>query len=407
MNSAKSVGDRVGPYVLSQVLGEGGAGQVYQAHWDPNDEERADAPDDHPAEAALKVLLPTHAGSEEMFHRFVREIGVAQRINHPHLVRHLDSGLSEDVLYYAMEVLPHGSLRDVLQRRNSLPWRDAVECGEQIAQALGALHDAGIIHRDLKPENVFLSDEAGLKLGDFGLAYATDGAKLTMEGKTVGSVRYMAPEQVKAQTDLDGRCDLYALGCLLFNMLAGRPPFVSTDPMTAFKAHVEQAPPRVRSISPTVPESLDELVDLLLKKSRDDRPQNAHGVASALRAILSAENGEVEKLDELLVGDAAPIEPTSGEFEPIGATPEELAASLRATAETADEDEPAGPPPSLTERLTSGPAAEKQEASGSKLLIVVAVAVLLGGFALMQTQRGPSEGASEPQSSSEQATETE
>lgn len=308
MAQSKQVGDQIGPYLLLSVLGEGGAGQVFRARWRPDDQQRADAPDNHPDEVAIKLLRSAHAGSEAIFHRFVREIGLAQRIHHPHIVQHLDSGLADDFLYYAMELVPYGSLRDVLRKRATIPWRDAVESAAHIADALACLHDAGVIHRDLKPDNVFLSESGGLKLGDFGLAMTEDGPQLTMAGQTVGSVRYMAPEQVKGQRDLDGRCDLYALGCLLFEMRTGRPPFEATDPMVVFYKHVEEAPAKLRMIAPDTPEALEELVDRLLEKDKRNRPPSAHGVRAALEAIHASETGEVDNLDDLLTGEVAEIE---------------------------------------------------------------------------------------------------
>ena len=109
-----------------------------------------------------------------------------------------------------------------------------------LTDGLSVLHDRGVVHRDLKPENVFLSDDGALKLGDFGLVRRDDGAELTTAGQTVGSVRYMAPEQVRGRSDIDGRCDLYALGCLLFELLTGRPPFPSMEPMVVFQQHVDR-----------------------------------------------------------------------------------------------------------------------------------------------------------------------
>ena len=404
MPTAKQIGDRVGPYVLTGMLGEGGAGQVFRASWDPVDEDqRADAPSDHPREVAIKLLLASHAESEEIFRRFVREIGVAQKIHHPHLVRHLDSGLYEDVLYYAMELVSYGSLREVLRRRSTLPWRDAAECAQQIAEALGALHSAGVVHRDLKPENVFLSEEGGLKLGDFGLAYKQDESQLTVGGQTVGSVRYMSPEQVCGKRDLDGRCDLYALGCLLFEMVAGRPPFTSTEPMQVFAQHVEQPPPRLREVAPATPASLDELVDRLLAKEKSDRPPSAGGLSSALGAILASESGEVENLTGLLVGEVAPIAPLPEE--------EEAEESLTGGDDSADDyedDEPtllgAGEQGAsdLSRRLVEGGGAQGQQAPPlKKVLILVGLLALVGAAVIAFSGDSSTADEKEPPSAQE------
>ena len=304
MPSIVRIGDRVGPYRLVSVLGEGAAATVYRAAWEPDAVQRREAPDDHPDEVALKLLRSVHAGSEELFRRFVREIGVAQNIHHPHLVRHLDSGLDQDFLYYAMELLTFGPLREVLHRRGALPWRDATECALHIADALGALHQAGVVHRDVKPENIFLSSSGGLKLGDFGLARVKGSPQLTVVGETVGSIRYMAPEQVCGAEDLDGRCDFYALGCVLFEMLTARPPFQSTDVFRVFQQHVEEPPPRVVDLSPTVPTPVGELVDRLLRKDRLERPSDASELCGAFARLLALD--EHESVAETSPSDAIP-----------------------------------------------------------------------------------------------------
>lgn len=394
MASPKEVGDRVGPYQLIGVLGVGGAGQVFKAVFDPNDEERADAPADHPREVALKLLLPSAAANEGVFRRFVREIGVAGQISHPHILRFVDSGLAGDLLYYAMEIAPYGSLREVIQKRHHLPWRDAVESAAHVADGLAVLHDSGVVHRDLKPENVFLSGDGALKLGDFGLVRRDDGAELTTAGQTVGSVRYMAPEQVRGLRDIDGRCDLYALGCLLFELLTGRPPFPSTEPMVAFQQHVEVAPPKLRTLAPGAPKSLEELLDNLLAKAKEDRAANAHVVRDALGAILASESGEVASLEELLDGTAAEIEPLPPDDEDEGdsltggggLSGHELSAEIDDDDDDTDDDdddddEPATARPSgLSQRLATSTPKPKQGCAG--LLLVIAVLAVLSTAAL-------------------------
>jgi serine/threonine-protein kinase len=391
MASLKAVGDRVGPYQLVGVLGVGGAGQVFRAFFDPSDEERADAPADHPREVAIKLLLPSAAANEAIFRRFVREIGVARQIAHPHILRFVDSGLAGDLLYYAMEIAPYGSLREVIQKRHHLPWRDAVESAAHVADGLSVLHDRGVVHRDLKPENIFLSDDGALKLGDFGLVRRDDGAELTTAGQTVGSVRYMAPEQVRGRPDIDGRCDIYALGCLLFELLSGRPPFPSTEPMVVFQQHVEVAPPKVRTLAPGAPKSLEELLDNLLAKEKDDRPANAHVVRDALNAILASENGEVASLEDLLDGTAAEIEPMPLDEDDEegsltgsgGLSGHELTDVIDSDDDDDDDDdldEEPVKPQGLSQRLAASSAKPKQGCMG--LLLVIVTVAALGSVAI-------------------------
>ena len=181
-----SIGSRLGPYLILEQLGAGGAGTVFVAE-DTETHEKF----------ALKILRPGADVIEEIHARFIREITVAQKLNDPHIVSYRDCGVEDGVLYYAMEHVPWGSLADVLRSRGSLPWRDACECGQQMARALQHLHQLGIVHRDLKPANVFLSDNGTLKIGDFGLARDSDSPKLTVAGMTVGTCKYISPEQAK------------------------------------------------------------------------------------------------------------------------------------------------------------------------------------------------------------------
>ncbi|TWT95941.1 Serine/threonine-protein kinase PK-1 [Botrimarina colliarenosi] len=384
MASLKEVGDRVGPYQIVGVLGVGGAGQVFKAVFDPTDEQRADAAPDHPREVALKLLLPSAAANEAIYRRFVREIGVARQIHHPHILRFVDSGLAGDLLYYAMEVAPYGSLREVIQKRSRLPWRDAAESAAHVADALGALHDRGVVHRDLKPENVFLAEDGALKLGDFGLVRRDDGAELTTSGQTVGSVRYMAPEQVRGRRDIDGRCDLYALGCLLFELLTGRPPFPSTEPMVVFQQHVEAPPPKLRTLAADAPKSLERLMSSLLEKEKEDRPATAQAVRDALRALLASENGEIEDLEDRLDGAAVEIEPLPPDEEDDdsltggqGLSGHELAEGIESVVDEFDDDldddlydEPARSQ-GLSQRLAATSAKPKQGCLGVLMLLAV------------------------------------
>lgn len=280
MSRTIDVGSRIADYEIISVLGKGGAGSVYTArHVETGNE------------VALKVLHPDHEMAEEVERRFVREISVAQNIDSPYAVKYFDCGLGEDgVLYYTMERVEWGSLKDVLKARGTLPWKDAVECAVQIARGLDALHSQNVIHRDLKPENIFLSDDGRLKLGDFGLVRAVDMSRLTLDGTTVGTAKYLAPEQARGQ-EVDARTDLYALGCNLFELLAGRPPFIGSASSLGYvelmKQHVEVTAPSVTDFAPSCPPALAGLVATLLEKDLDARPDSACEVVDDLEQILS------------------------------------------------------------------------------------------------------------------------
>lgn len=282
MHHDLTIGSKIEHFEITGRLGSGGAGTVFRAR-NLNDEK----------EYALKTLTSETAINEEIHKRFVREISVAQKLNHANIVAYDHCGFDENVLYYTMELVPWGSLGDVLERKKKLNWRDAIECGIEICRGLEYLHQSNIVHRDLKPANIFLSDDGRLKIGDFGLARDLDSVRLTVEGFTVGTAKYLAPEQAMAKS-IDARTDLYALGCLMFEMLTGRPPFVSENQSSQpqifrdlMGKHVKQKPPLVSEFVSDCPSRLTSLVDKLLAKSANDRPNSAAEVATTLESILN------------------------------------------------------------------------------------------------------------------------
>ena len=266
----------VGEYELGALVGTGTVGSAYRArHVDTGQP------------AVVKFLQDEVAKQPEVQRRFVREISVAEKLNHPNIVRHYDAGLHEDRIYFAMELVDSGTLKDVLRQRGILSWREAVEVAIQICAALEYAHKVRIIHRDLKPGNLFLSSEGHVKVGDFGLARDLDNYRLTLEGQTVGTVRYMPPEQISGDADLTGAVDLYALGCILFEMLVGRPPFDGDSIIDIFEAHLYTEPTPPASLVRDCPEDLSELVLLLLSKDAATRPASAKEIRSALLDILN------------------------------------------------------------------------------------------------------------------------
>ena len=226
-------------------------------------------------------------------------MAIVERLNHPNIVRHYDCGLVEDRIYFAMELVDCGTLREVLRQRGKLPWREAVECAMQICAALAHAHQIGVIHRDLKPANLFLAEDGRVKVGDFGLARDLNNSRLTMDGQTVGTCRYMPPEQIGGEAELSGATDLYAVGCILYEMLVGQTPFDGGTIVEIFEAHLNDLPDAPAELVRDCPADLSELVMLLLEKSPADRPNDALAVQSALADIL---HGRPMRLD----GAAAP-----------------------------------------------------------------------------------------------------
>jgi len=243
--------------------------------------------------AAIKVLLPEFSQSRDIVQRFFNEARAASGIKHPGIVEIFDFGYGPDgSAYIVMELLGGESLADRLRRVGRLPAATAIHVARQTAAALGAAHRAGIVHRDLKPDNIFLVPDAETAIGervkllDFGIAKLNDGALArTRIGAVMGTPYYMAPEQCRGAADLDHRADLYALGCVLFEMLCGRPPFVSSSTAELLGAHQHVAPPPPRSIAPDVPAPVSDLVLRLLAKDPAQRPPTADAVAGELATL--------------------------------------------------------------------------------------------------------------------------
>ena len=183
-----------------------------------------------------------------------------------------------------MELVDGGTLDDILQRRGRLSWEQVIEHGLQKCSALQYAHDRGIVHRDVKPGNFLVTTSGQLKLSDFGLASIAAARKITAAGKTMGTYRYMAPEQIRGKT-VTPKTDLYALGCVLFEMLAGRPPFLGDTPAEILQKHLKEAPPRVSEFAPDCPPALERLIADLLAKDAADRPADASAVAKSLKGV--------------------------------------------------------------------------------------------------------------------------
>lgn len=265
----------VGDFELGEHLASGTVGDVYRARHRTT------------GQPAVVKFLQTHAASEpDLQRRFVREVAIVERLNHPNIVRHYDCGLANDRIFFAMELVDCGTLKDVLRQRGKIPWRETVECAMQICAALAHAHRVGVIHRDLKPANLFLAEDGRVKVGDFGLARDLNSARLTLDGQTVGTCRYMPPEQIAGEAELSGATDLYAVGCILYEMLVGQTPFDGSTIVDIFEAHLNDQPDPPTELVRDCPAELSELVMQLLEKSPSDRPADALAVQSALADVL-------------------------------------------------------------------------------------------------------------------------
>jgi eukaryotic-like serine/threonine-protein kinase len=275
---AAALADR---YRLERELGQGGMATVYLAE---------DLK--HRRKVAVKVLRPELAQSIGGT-RFLREIEIAAQLTHPHILPLHDSGEAGGFLYYVMPFVDGEPLRARLAREGALPPADAARYLREVADALAYAHAHGVVHRDIKPENVMLSGRHALVM-DFGVAKAVSEAAdqgLTTVGMTLGTPAYMAPEQAVADPKIDHRADLYALGVMGYEMLAGRTPFDGMSPQQVLAAHVTRIPPPLAERAPSCPPVLAALVMRCLEKRADDRPQHAADLVPLLEGATTPSGG--------------------------------------------------------------------------------------------------------------------
>ncbi|AHG88424.1 protein kinase [Gemmatirosa kalamazoonensis] len=269
-------------YVVHEVLGQGPMATVYRAH------DRK-----HGRDVAMKVVHPALAsalGAE----RFLREIEILARLRHPLIVPLYDSGDAEGLLYYTMPYEAGLSLRQRLAGGNPLPLDDVARILRDVCDALAYAHERGIVHRDIKPDNVLLAGGHAV-VTDFGVAKAVTEATVragaTASGLVIGTPTYMAPEQIAADPDVDHRADVYAVGVLAYELLAGRPPFVGASRQDVLQAHLAEHPTSIDTLRPDVPPALAALVSACLAKRPAERPQSAAELVRRLDAIPTGQGG--------------------------------------------------------------------------------------------------------------------
>jgi serine/threonine protein kinase len=224
---------------------------------------------------------------------------ILERLRHPNIIAYYGGGVENGQLYYVMELVRGGTVKELLAGGQALPWRVVVEISRQICSALQFAHNHGVIHRDLKPGNLFLKRSGEVKLGDFGIARDITAADLTDTGLTVGTHAYMAPEQITGDNTISGKADLYALGCCMFEMLTGRKVFDGENFAQLFEQHLRRDPPHVKDSVPNCPEELDAIVYQLLAKSPEDRPFNARQVQAVMLKLDERAVAEAEKAGEI------------------------------------------------------------------------------------------------------------
>jgi len=272
--SVLSEGQRLGAYRIVRLLGEGGMGAVYEARQEPLDRR-----------VALKTLHAEHAKNQESIARFFNEAKVLSRLEHPSIVQVSDFGNAADgTAYLVMEYLRGQSLASRLdtlsEKGQRLPIATALQVCVQVSDVLSLAHTQGIVHRDIKPANLMLvADPVApggerVKVLDFGIAKLSDdrGGVKTATDQVMGTPAYMSPEQCAGAGGVDAQTDVYALGCVLYELLSGRTPFVADGPGRLIGMHLFQEPPPLRSVAPQVPSEIAELVHRMLRKEKTQRP---------------------------------------------------------------------------------------------------------------------------------------
>ncbi len=259
-------GDTVGPYTIERPCGQGGMAWVYKAV----------GPDGEVV--ALKLVRPELAVEEMFRRRFSREVESAARIEHPHVVPVLDSGEHDGVPFMAQPFIRGGSLQEKLEREGKLDLETAVTLCLQIAKGVGALHAHRMVHRDLKPANILLDEEGNAFVADFGLAKDLEASLITKPGQAVGSLDYMAPEQIRGEK-VTAAADVYSLGCVMFQCLAGDPPFADRQGMQVLWAHLRDEPPNPCAKRPDLSPDVSWAVTRALEKDPESRPPSATAFA--------------------------------------------------------------------------------------------------------------------------------
>jgi serine/threonine protein kinase len=269
------IGQQLGQYEIIALLGEGGMATVYRAR---QGSIRRDV--------AVKVIEPRLARMGDFIKRFEREAQTVASLSHPHILKVFDYGQQGDLVYLVMELLTGGSLAALI-RQGPLEPAPTTRLIDQIASALDYAHQRGVIHRDLKPQNVLLDEAGNALLTDFGIAkILRQTTVLTQSGAAMGTPAYMSPEQWRGER-IDHRTDIYALGVMLFEMLAGQLPFNAETPYSMMHMHVYEPPPPIHNVRPDLPPGVEQVLNQALAKDRDQRFALAGELASNLKAALS------------------------------------------------------------------------------------------------------------------------
>jgi len=276
-------GREIGPYRIIREIGKGGMSRVYLAMDTSKDRE-----------VALKIMTPEAAEDEDYVRRFQREIDIASKLDHPHILPVLDWGRDENVLFLMMPYIKRGTLNDILRTGQVMTPYQAWRMAFQISDALDYAHENGIIHRDVKPHNIMVVNDSHFSLTDFGLVkMANESSHLTQSGSVLGSPSYMSPEQARSRT-IDHRSDVYSLGVVLYEALVGRLPYNSASAMEMIGQHVLARPLMPSQIAPDFPAAIEAVLLRALCKDPNARYRSAGDLARALGTVMTELPHEVQ-----------------------------------------------------------------------------------------------------------------
>lgn len=265
-------------YQLDERIGSGGMADVYKA---------TDILLNRPV--AVKILHDQFKRDTEFINKFQREARAAARLSHPNIVNIYDVGVSEGDHYIVMEYVPGKTLKDKIRQDGHLSTEEALRIAREIAEALAHAHANGLVHCDIKPHNILMMADGHIKVADFGIARAVTESTMTYSGNVVGSVHYFSPEQAKG-TMITPKSDVYSLGVVLYEMLTGRIPFMGETPVSIALKHLQETPVPVREINPTIPASVEDIVDSAMQKDPELRPTSEeliHTIQQAERMLFS------------------------------------------------------------------------------------------------------------------------
>ena len=361
------VGAQLGQYRIESYIGRGGMGVVYRA--------------EHihlGRQVALKLLAPELAENESFRERFVRESRVAARVDHPNVIPIYEAGESDGRYFIAMRYVDGVDLREILHTNGPLDLERALAVLTQVAGALDAAHAQGLVHRDVKPGNILVvSGSEHCYLTDFGLTKAVSSdTAFTATGQFVGTTDYVAPEQIEGK-ELDRRTDVYSLGCVFYECLAGTTPFRRETDMAVMWAHMQEPPPRVTERRPDLPAGLDNVIATAMAKAKDDRYPSCSTFAAAARSAIEIGMGRSFPA----VQSAAPGTPPGG-FPPV--EPEQVSTAPIASGAYTSPGEAYAPqpshyPPGPVPYASVAPPAEKRGKPLTAIALVIGALLLAGG----------------------------